>query len=34
MEHKVVAPKAGEITKVNFSEGERVDMGAPLVEIV
>ena len=26
MEHKVVAPKAGEITKVNYSEGERVDM--------
>ena len=33
MEHKVVAPKAGEITKVNFSEGERVDMGSALVEI-
>ena len=33
MEHKVVAPKAGEITKVNYSEGERVDMGAPLAEI-
>ena len=33
MEHKVVAPKAGEITKVNFSEGERVDMGSELVEI-
>ena len=33
MEHKVVAPKAGEITKVNYSEGERVDMGSPLVEI-
>ncbi len=33
MEHKVVAPKAGEITKVNFSEGERVDMGSTLVEI-
>ena len=33
MEPKVVAPKAGEITKVNFSEGERVDMGAGLVEI-
>ena len=33
MEHKVVAPKAGEITKVNFSEGERVDMGLALVEI-
>ncbi len=33
MEHKVVAPKAGEITKVNYSEGERVDMGSPLAEI-
>ena len=33
MEHKVVAPKAGEITKVNYLEGERVDMGSPLVEI-
>ena len=33
MEHKVVAPKAGEITKVNYSEGERVDMGSPLVEL-
>ena len=33
MEHKVVAPKAGEITKVNYAEGERVDMGSALVEI-
>ena len=33
MEHKVVAPKAGEITKVNYAEGERVDMGLALVEI-
>ncbi len=33
MEHKVVAPKAGEITRVNYSEGERVDMGSALVEI-
>ena len=33
MEHKVVAPKAGEITKVNYFEGERVDMGSALVEI-
>ena len=33
MEHKVVAPKAGEITKVNYSEGERVDMGSTLVDI-
>ena len=34
MEHKVLAPKAGEITKVNYSEGEKVDMGVPLVEII
>ena len=33
MEHKVLAPKAGEIARVNFSEGDRVDMGSPLVEI-
>ena len=33
MEHKVVAPKAGEITKVNYSEGERVDMGSEIAEI-
>ena len=33
MEHMVVAPLAGEITKVNYSEGERVDMGSALVEI-
>ena len=33
MEHKVVAPKAGEITKVNYAEGERVDMGSTLVDI-
>ena len=33
MEHKVVAPKAGDVTKVNYAEGERVDMGSTLVEI-
>ena len=33
MEHKVVAPKAGEMPKVNYSEGERVDMGSSLAEI-
>ena len=33
MEHKVLAPKAGEITKVNYAEGERVDMGSTLVDI-
>jgi len=33
MEHKILAPKPGEVTKVHFSEGERVDMGSPLVEI-
>ena len=33
MEHKILAPKPGEITKVHFSEGDRVDMGSSLVEI-
>ena len=33
MEHKVLAPRAGEIARVNFSEGDRVEMGSPLVEI-
>mgnify|MGYP001300658584 CR=1 FL=1 len=33
MEHKVLAPRAGEITSVGYSEGERVDMGAALVDI-
>ena len=33
MEHKVLAPRAGEIARGNFSEGDRVDMGSPLVEI-
>ena len=29
MEHKVLAPRAGEVAKVNFSEGDKVDMGSP-----
>tara|TARA_B100000131_G_C18111763_1_gene609856 strand:+ start:1593 stop:2093 length:501 start_codon:yes stop_codon:yes gene_type:complete len=33
MEHKVLAPSPGEISKINFSEGDRVDMGSSLVEI-
>ena len=34
MEHKVLAPRSGEVAKINFSEGDRVDMGSPLVEIL
>ena len=33
MEHRIQAPKAGEVVKLNFSEGDRVDMGATLVEL-
>ena len=33
MEHRIQAPKAGEVVALNFSEGERVDMGATLVEL-
>jgi biotin carboxyl carrier protein len=33
MEHRILAPKQGEIAKVHYSEGDRVDMGSPLVEI-
>ena len=33
MEHKVLASKNGEISRVYFSEGDRVDMGSSLVEI-
>ena len=33
MEHKILATKSGEITKVHFSEGDRVDMGSSLAEI-
>jgi propionyl-CoA carboxylase alpha chain len=33
MEHKILAPKPGEITKIHFSEGDQVDMGSSLVEI-
>ena len=33
MEHKILAPKSGEITKVHFSEGDRADMRSSLVEI-
>ena len=32
MEHRIQAPKAGEVLSVNFAEGDRVDMGATLVE--
>ena len=33
MEHRIQAPKAGEVISVNFAEGDRVDMGATLVEL-
>jgi biotin carboxyl carrier protein len=33
MEHRIQAPRAGEVTEVYFQTGERVDMGANLVEI-
>ena len=33
MEHRIQAPKAGEVLSVNFSEGDRVDMGETLVEL-
>ncbi len=33
MEHRIQAPKAGEVVRLNFSEGDRVDMGATLVEL-
>ena len=33
MEHRIQAPRAGEVTKLHYSVGDRVDMGATLVEI-
>lgn len=33
MEHRIQAPKAGEVVAVNFAAGDRVDMGAVLAEI-
>ena len=33
MEHRIQAPKAGEVTVVHFQKGDRVDMGENLVEI-
>jgi biotin carboxyl carrier protein len=33
MEHRIQAPKAGEVTAIHFQTGERVDMGQNLVEI-
>lgn len=33
MEHRIQAPRAGEVTSVYFHKGDRVDMGANLVEI-
>ena len=34
MEHRIQAPKAGEVTIVHFEKGDRVDMGQNLVEII
>ena len=33
MEHRIQAPRAGEVTRLYYSVGDRVDMGATLVEI-
>ena len=33
MEHRIQAPRAGEITRLHYSVGDRVEMGATLVEI-
>ena len=33
MEHRILAPKSGEVISVNFNQGDRVDMGATLVEL-
>ena len=33
MEHRIQAPRAGEVTRLHYSVGDRVDMGATLVEI-
>ena len=33
MEHRIQAPTAGEITKLHYSVGDRVEMGVTLVEI-
>jgi propionyl-CoA carboxylase alpha chain len=33
MEHKIQAPKAGEIVSINHKVGQRVDMGSILIEI-
>jgi biotin carboxyl carrier protein len=33
MEHRIQAPRAGEVIAVNFATGDRVDMGDTLVEL-
>jgi 3-methylcrotonyl-CoA carboxylase alpha subunit len=33
MEHRIVAPKAGEVISIYFNQGDRVDMGSILVEL-
>lgn len=33
MEHRITSPKSGEITRLHYGKGDRVDMGSVLVEI-
>jgi biotin carboxyl carrier protein len=33
MEHRILAPNAGEVITVNFEAGDRVDMGVTLIEL-
>ena len=33
MEHRIQAPRSGEVTRLHYSVGDRVDMGTTLVEI-
>ena len=33
MEHRILAPKSGEVISINYNQGERVDMGSVLVEL-
>ena len=33
MEHRISAPRAGEVTKLHYGEGDRVEMGSVLLEM-
>ncbi|MBK70677.1 MAG: hypothetical protein CMB53_04725 [Euryarchaeota archaeon] len=33
MEHKIQAPRGGEVSLIHFEEGDRVDMGSVLIEL-